>query len=145
MDYIKICDSKLNVEEVTDLVSSSSCGAISVFIGTTRETFENKKVLQLQYEAYIPMAEKVLKQICEDIRQKWKVENIAIYHRLGTVPVKEASIVIATSSPHRAASLEATHFAIDAVKAKVPIWKKEIYASDEPQWKENTECAWKKS
>lgn len=63
--------------------------------------------------------------------------------RLGEVPVQEASVVIAMSSPHRKDVLEAVPFAIDALKADVPIWKKEIYEGDQaPQWKENAECAW---
>ena len=59
------------------------------------------------------------------------------------MPVKEASIVIAVSSPHRAESLQAVQFAIDTIKASAPIWKKEVYASQEGEWKENKECAWK--
>nr|CAD7203923.1 unnamed protein product [Timema douglasi] len=58
---------------------------------------------------------------------------------LGVVPVKEASVVIAVSSPHRAESLLAVQFAIDALKSSVPIWKKEVYATDTPQWKSNSE------
>lgn len=64
-------------------------------------------------------------------------------YRLGEVPVKEASVVIAISSPHRKDSLDAVSCAIDALKASVPIWKKEVYAGEyEPQWKANTECMW---
>ncbi|PSN30650.1 Molybdopterin synthase catalytic subunit 1 [Blattella germanica] len=90
------------------------------------------KVVQLEYEAYEPMALKAMKNICGEIRQKWQVENIAIYH----------SVVIAVSSPHRSESLQAVQFAIDSLKASTPIWKKEIYASEEGQWKENQECTW---
>nr|CAD7447985.1 unnamed protein product [Timema bartmani] len=142
MDSIKLTNVKLSVEEISDLVASPSCGAISLFVGTTRNNFQDKKVVHLEYEAYEPMAEKALKTICRDIREKWQVENIALYHRLGVVPVKEASVVIAVSSPHRAESLLAVQFAIDALKSSVPIWKKEVYATDTPQWKSNSECAW---
>jgi molybdopterin synthase catalytic subunit len=86
-----------------------------------------KKVISLEYEAYLPVAENKIRKIYSDIRQKWPVKHIAVFHRLGLVPVSEASIIIAVSSAHRAASLEAVSYATDTLKAKVPIWKKEIY------------------
>ncbi|XP_036135816.1 molybdopterin synthase catalytic subunit [Molossus molossus] len=142
-DVIKFTAEKLSVEEVSQLVTSPLCGAVSLFVGTTRNNFEGKKVVSLEYEAYVPMAENEVRRICSDMRQKWPVRHIAVFHRLGLVPVSEASIVIAVSSAHRAASLEAVSYAIDALKAKVPIWKKEMY--EEPSsssWKRNKECFW---
>lgn len=89
------------------------------------------------------MAKKEMTSICDEIRKKWSdVENIAIYHRLGLVPVKEASVVIAISSPHRKTSLESVSFAIDELKTRVPIWKKEKYSDECSAWKENKECRW---
>jgi molybdopterin synthase catalytic subunit len=100
-------------------------------------------VVRLEYESYEPMAAKAMAQVCQSVRQRWNVENIAIHHRLGLVPVKEASIVVAVSSAHRAEALDAVHFAINALKATVPIWKKEVYDGDAPpKWQENKECAW---
>lgn len=81
MDHLHLVDEKLNIENITDQVSSPSCGAVSVFIGTTRDNFENKKVTKLEYEAYKPMALKSLNAVCAMVREKFKVENIAIYHR----------------------------------------------------------------
>lgn len=73
------------------------------------------------------MAIKEMKNICNIIREKWStVKNIAIYHRLGSVPVKEASIIIAVSSPHRKDALEAVDFCINEFKTVVPIWKKVV-------------------
>lgn len=89
------------------------------------------------------MALKAMNKICEQIRSKWSdTKHIAIHHRLGVVPVKEASVIIAISSPHRQNSLEATQFAIDELKKTVPIWKKEIYDEGTSVWKENKECEW---
>lgn len=105
------------------------------------------QVVSLEYEAYDGMARKVMKQLCTDIRTKWPdVKHIAIHHRLGLVPVKEASVVIAVSSPHRATSLEAVNFGINELKKRVPIWKKEKYVGGgvESEWKENKECTWSK-
>lgn len=68
---------------------------------------------------------------------------VVFLFRLGIVPVMEASVVIAVSSPHRAESLEAVQYAIDTLKSSTPIWKKEVYASEDAEWKENKECAWR--
>ncbi|XP_059047983.1 molybdopterin synthase catalytic subunit isoform X2 [Achroia grisella] len=98
-------------------------------------------VVRLEYEAYESMALKAMKAICDDVRSKWPpVHSIAIYHRLGNVPCREASVVIAVSSPHRRDSLDAVAYCIDQLKATVPIWKKEVYEGDAPVWKENAEC-----
>ncbi|XP_039725855.1 molybdopterin synthase catalytic subunit isoform X1 [Pteropus medius] len=141
-DIIKFTAKKLSVDEVSQLVISPLCGAISLFVGTTRNNFEGKKVVSLEYEAYLPMAENEVRKIYSDIRQKWPVKHIAVFHRLGLVPVSEASIIIAVSSAHRAASLEAVSYAIDHLKAKVPIWKKEMYEESSSCWKRNKECFW---
>lgn len=145
MDIVQLLPTKLDVEYITNEVSSESCGAISLFIGTTRDSFEGRKVIQLEYEGYEEMAKKSMKNICKKIRDKWSVENIYICHRLGIVPVKEASVVIAVASPHRLESLQAVQFAIDELKATVPIWKKEVYETHDPEWKQNKECAWTKN
>ncbi|XP_044265136.1 molybdopterin synthase catalytic subunit [Tribolium madens] len=140
MNFLKFTHDKLNVETLTDLVSSPKCGAVSIFMGTTRDTFDDKTVLKLEYEAYETMALKTLEKVCEEMRTKWpQIANIAVYHRLGAVPVKEASIVIAVAAPHRADALHATEWCIDKVKECVPIWKKEVYAEAAPQWKQNKE------
>jgi len=151
MDIIKLVPTVISVDEVMKAVSSPTCGATSMFIGTTRDNFEEKKVVRLEYEAYEPMAVTETKKICDQIRTKWSVEHIAIYHRLGLVPVTEASIVIAISSEHRTESLEAVQFAIDTMKKTVPIWKKEVYQDasgstvEDTQWKANKECFWNPS
>lgn len=92
------------------------------------------------------MALKALTKICDEIRAKWDdTKHIAIYHRLGVVPVKESSVIIAISSPHRQNSLDAIQYAIDELKKSVPIWKKEIYGGNfegTSTWKENKECSW---
>lgn len=143
MEFLELTYDKLSVETISDLVANPTCGAISIFIGTTRDSFEGKTVVNLEYEVYETMAIKSLKAICSEIRNQWpNVYNIAIYHRLGVVPVKEASIVIAISSPHRGDAMSAVQWCIDNVKKSVPIWKKEIYTDETESWKENKECMW---
>ncbi|KAI9558650.1 hypothetical protein GHT06_015439 [Daphnia sinensis] len=144
MDIITLVEDKLDVNFIYSQVVENSTGAVSLFVGTTRDNFEGKKVIHLEYEAFKPMAEKEIKKICLTIREKWKVENVAFHHRLGVVPVGEASIVIAISSEHRTESLEAVQFGIDTLKKSVPIWKKELYSDGAPEWKSNKECPWTK-
>lgn len=142
-DLITLTTDKLSADSVSQSVTCPSCGAVSLFIGTTRDNFEGKKVIRLEYEAYSPMAESELRKICSEIRMKWpSVRHINIQHRLGVVPITEASVIIGISSPHRSDSLEAVKYCINTLKATVPIWKKEVYESGEPCWKENKECLW---
>ena len=82
-DIIKFTPEKLSVDEASQLVISPLCGAVSLFVGTTRNNFEGKKVISLEYEAYLPMAENEIRKICSDVRQKWPVKHIAVFHRLG--------------------------------------------------------------
>ncbi|VVC88574.1 unnamed protein product [Leptidea sinapis] len=146
MDHLKLTIDKLSIEAISELVINDSCGAVSLFVGTTRDNFEGKKVVRLEYEAYEPMALKSMKSICDEMRNKWStLHGIAIYHRLGNVPCGEASIVIAVSSPHRRESLDAVAFCIDTFKGNVPVWKKEVYEGSEPVWKENVECVKRES
>jgi len=139
-DFVCIQEEPLNLQKLYDMVSAPEAGAISTFSGTTRNTFDGKKVIRLEYESYIPMAEKELKKICSLIRTKWNVIGIAIYHRIGVVPIGESSVIIVISSAHRHDSLEAVQFGIDELKATVPIWKKEVYEDNSHIWKENKEC-----
>lgn len=143
-DTIVITPDHLHVDQVTEIVGAPSAGAISLFVGTTRDNFEGKTVVRLEYEAYIPMARSEMRKICQQVREKWEVIKIAIFHRIGVVPIGEASVIIAVSSAHRMNSLEAVQYCIDTLKATVPIWKKEVYEQGEPSWKENSECVWAK-
>ncbi|CAN1145245.1 Molybdopterin synthase catalytic subunit [Linum perenne] len=128
----------IDVAKYMSYVSAPHAGAISTFSGTTRDTFDGKTVVELRYEAYVPMAVRQIKSICSNARASWKIHAIAVAHRLGAVPVGETSIFIAVSAVHRADALDACKFMIDELKATVPIWKKEVYSNGEV-WKENSE------
>eukprot|EP00088_Acartia_fossae_P042160 TRINITY_DN4417_c0_g1_i1.p1 TRINITY_DN4417_c0_g1~~TRINITY_DN4417_c0_g1_i1.p1 ORF type:complete len:150 (+),score=36.51 TRINITY_DN4417_c0_g1_i1:382-831(+) len=145
MDEVRITHDVLDVNDAFNRATVASTGATSIFVGTTRDNFDGKKVLKLEYEAYEAMAVKELKSLCQEVRGKWPVTNIIIEHRLGEVKVTEASVVIAISSPHRRESLQAVDFCIDRLKEKVPIWKKEKYEDGGEAWKENKECCWSTS
>ncbi|CAI2165599.1 1725_t:CDS:2 [Funneliformis geosporum] len=137
-DFVKLTSEPLILQDIVDLVKDDGAGAISTFNGTTRNTFEGKSVIRLEYESYVPMAEKVLLNIISEARTKWNLIKTAIFHRTGIVPVGETSVIVAVSSAHRKESLHAVEWLIDHLKEKAPIWKKEVY-SDGSVWKENAE------
>ncbi|RHZ79010.1 hypothetical protein Glove_152g29 [Diversispora epigaea] len=137
-DFVKLTTDVLVLQEVVDLVKDNGAGAITTFSGTTRDSFQDKTVVKLDYESYIPMTEKVLLTSISETRSKWNLIKVAVYHRLGTVPVGENSVIIAISSVHRKESLNAVEWLINQLKENAPIWKKEIY-SDGSEWKENKE------
>ncbi|CAN8064874.1 unnamed protein product [Agarophyton chilense] len=139
-DTVVLTEELLSVESAMNAVSSDSAGAVSLFVGTTRDNFDGKTVLRLEYEAYRPMAVKEMNALCDAARSQWpQITSVAVMHRLGVVPVREASVIIAVSSPHRKDAIEACHSLIDELKARVPIWKKEVY-EDGSEWKANKEC-----
>jgi len=119
-------------------VTHSGAGAVLVFHGITRDNFQGRTVTRLSYEAYEGMAEAQMTAIAREAEARWPGVRVAIGHRLGVVPVEEASVIIAVSAPHRGDCYAASRFAIDTLKARVPIWKKEHYA-DGAEWKANKE------
>eukprot|EP00172_Hildenbrandia_rubra_P000963 Plantae.Rhodophyta-Hildenbrandia_rubra.ctg15542.p1 GENE.Plantae.Rhodophyta-Hildenbrandia_rubra.ctg15542~~Plantae.Rhodophyta-Hildenbrandia_rubra.ctg15542.p1 ORF type:complete len:161 (-),score=40.33 Plantae.Rhodophyta-Hildenbrandia_rubra.ctg15542:868-1350(-) len=118
---------------------SGEYGAVSTFVGVTRDTFQGKRVMRLEYEAYEKMARAELKKLSEKVRETWNgVGRMYVAHRLGIVPVGEASVVIAVSSKHRKDALQGCAMAIELLKERVPIWKREVY-EDGSEWKQNRE------
>lgn len=125
MNHLALKSEKLDLHAIKELVTSPDCGAISLFLGTTRDNMLGKTVVKLEYEAYESMALKEMQKVCDKMREMWpQIKHIAIIHRLGEVPVMEESIIIAVSSPHRKESLDACDFCINEVKKMVPVWKK---------------------
>jgi molybdopterin synthase catalytic subunit len=127
----EIRDQPIDANQVIASVSHPEAGAIATFIGTTRNENAGRRVTTLEYEAYPEMAVAEMRRIGATARRRWPIREIAIAHRVGVVPIGEASVVIAVSSPHRAAAFEACRFAIDRLKEVVPIWKKEHFEGGE--------------
>ena len=110
-------------------------GALCLFVGVVRSENSGRPVLRLEYEAYEEMALPLMEQIAAEARRRFPVTNVRIVHRLGGMEIGEASVAIAVASPHRGEAFAACRYAIDALKARVPIWKKEFYA-DGATWLE---------
>ena len=136
---VEITDTSIDTADVINSVSSHAAGATSVFIGTTRNSFEGKVVVRLEYEAYDSMAKKVIKELVVAARKRWELMHVSVVHRTGVVASGEASIVIAASSVHRKEAIAAVEYLINRIKEAAPIWKKEIY-TDGTKWKANKEA-----
>ncbi len=141
MDFVSLVHSEISTNECSSKVASPKAGAIASFLGTTRDNHNGKDVLKLEYECYDSMAISEMKKICAQMRVKWpELIGICFVHRIGEVPIGEASVAVYVSSPHRVDALQAVAFGIDELKARVPVWKKEFYADGQSSWKENSEC-----
>jgi molybdopterin synthase catalytic subunit len=129
---IAVTTSVLRVDPLIGLVASGGGhGAIATFIGIVRDNNLNRRVTHLEYEAYEPLAVKALTQICEEATCEWPGTRLAVHHRIGTLSIGEASIVIAAASAHRAAAFAACRYVIERVKQIVPIWKHEFFEGGE--------------
>ena len=128
---IQIYDKALSVGSCSNMVQSDDCGGQTIFVGTVRNVTKGKKVVRLEFEAYVPMAIKEMKKIAEDAKNKWDCKKIAIHHRIGALAIGEIAVIIALSTPHRKAAFEACEYCIDTLKETVPIWKKEIFEDGE--------------
>jgi molybdopterin converting factor subunit 1 len=123
----------LSLAEVVAAVEGESQGAIVTFTGNVRRQGQQPNVARLEYEAYGPMAEEVLATIASEIERELPGSRVAIHHRVGTLAVGETAVVIAASAPHRAEAFEACRAAIERLKERAPIWKKEI-GEDGAEW-----------
>lgn len=134
---IEITRNSLSPEQIINKVRKDSHGAVVTFVGTVRSPSQGKEVLSIEYEAYPEMAQKKLQQIVNEIKQKWQLHDVAIYHRVGKLRVGETSLVIVVAAPHRQEAFQACQFAVDRLKQIVPIWKKEVYQNGE-SWVEES-------
>ncbi len=126
----------IDVAAVERAVAWTGAGALITFTGVARDHFEGRAVLGLSYEAYPELALPEMFRILEEIRVSVPAARVAIVHRTGHVALGEPSVVISVASPHRAQAYEASRAAIEALKARVPVWKKELYR-DGATWKAN--------
>lgn len=133
MKMFEIVETPIEAKPYMDAVLHTGAGAVTVFTGHVREWTNNIRTLYLSYEAYVPMAEKKLAQIGEEIGQHWPETRVAIAHRIGELHISDIAVIIAVSAPNRKAAYEANEYAIERIKQMVPIWKKEIWENGE-EW-----------
>ncbi|OAL06139.1 Molybdopterin biosynthesis MoaE [Phaeosphaeriaceae sp. SRC1lsM3a] len=135
--HIELTPNDLDSLAATRFVRSPSAGATVLFIGTTRDSFNNMPVSSLAYTSYAPLAMSTLYRIATNILEKHSCTKIAIIHKLGECPIGEESIVIAVSAPHRKAAWLAGEEALEQTKEKAEIWKLERFEGGEGVWRAN--------
>ena len=135
---IEITEQLIDEAAVLASVKSDQCGAVVLFLGTTREFTElgnsHKQTVHLEYDCYRDMALKELNALAAEAQQRWSLVKLAIVHRVGEVPLGETSVAIAVSSGHRPEAFAAGRWLIDTLKERVPIWKKENWADGTQDW-----------
>lgn len=128
---ILVTDKTLDTQAIISSVEAPEGGAVIVFIGTVRNATKGKEVLKLEFEAYEPMATYELIKIVDMAKTKWPIIKATVHHRTGLLNIGDVPVVIAVSTPHRAAGFEACQYIIDTLKESVPIWKKEFFEDGE--------------
>lgn len=130
---IGLTEDPLSVGELHDWAVHPRCGAVVVFSGTVRDHADGREgVERLEYEAYTEQVEPRLAAIVDELRVRWPdAVRVALVHRVGPCQLGEPTVVAAVSSPHRPDAFAACRFAIDALKASVPIWKREVWDGGE--------------
>lgn len=129
----EVVNDELDINKYHQMTVNEHQGAVCTFTGHVREWTKGTRTVHLEYEAYIPMAEKMLAQIGDEIEERWPGVITAIGHRIGKLEISDIAVVIVTSSPHRTDSYRANEYAVERLKEIVPIWKKEIWEDGE-QW-----------
>lgn len=124
----------LALEPLLEETEDHGSGALVVFYGTVRNTNEGRPVKSMAYEAHVSMAEKVLRELEQEVLEQFDVRHCRIVHRIGHLELGEPSVLIVVRSAHRADGYAASRYAIDELKARAPIWKEEHYADGESQY-----------
>lgn len=135
---IRVTPDVLHSEEAIEAVESTAAGAINVFLGVVRDNNLGRRVGHLEYDAYPQMAERVMRELAEEAKEKFGLEDCAVLHRTGRLEIGETSLLVAVASGHRAESFEAGHWLVNEIKKRVPVWKKEVWEDGE-EWIEGPE------
>ena len=131
---IQLTTNPIDSDALVRQAQSPASGAVLLFLGVTRQHTAGRETAELRYDAYNEMAEKELTALEMEARDSWKLDECLIVHRLGTVPLGEASVAIVVASAHRRAAFAAGEWLIDTLKVRVPIWKEEHWADGSKDW-----------
>jgi molybdopterin synthase catalytic subunit len=138
---IDLVTGPIDMVALSAAVEDPGAGAIVTFAGTTRNETRGKPVVSLTYEAYGDMARAKLVEVAEAARERFDVRKVAVVHRVATLEIGEISVGIAVSAAHRPAAFDACRYVIEAIKADVPIWKKETFVDGSAEWVRCDGCA----
>ena len=124
----------LDIAAIAAEVAAPANGALSLFVGTVRDTNDGRPVDGIEYNAYAPMAERELGEIASEAAAQFGTTQIVIEHRTGYVSLGQASVAIAVAHAHRGPAMDASRWIIEQLKARVPIWKLEHYVDGSREW-----------
>jgi molybdopterin synthase catalytic subunit len=141
-EYFILNEGPISPEIISELVSSVSttdAGACSIFLGKIRaDKLDDKIVKEIEYSAYAPMVILVVEDIVKEIRQKFDdLKSIKIIHSTGKVKVGEISLLVIVTCGHRSQSFKTLEETVEQIKAKLPVWKKEIFEDGSHLWPKN--------
>ena len=131
---IQLTHEPIDLARLVSAAQQPAAGAVVVFLGITREFTAARRTVALDYETYPEMAERQLAKLEATARERWPIVDCSVVHRLGHVPLSEASVAVVVSSPHRADAFKAARWLIDELKQSVPIWKREQSADGTEEW-----------
>ncbi len=129
-----ITNKPIDIIKLEATLNDPACGGVVTFSGKVRNHHEGRSVERLSYEAFIPMAQKELEKITDEAMQRFGVAQVQIVHRVGELAIGDVAVWIGVQSPHRAEAFAACQYAIDELKTRAPIWKKEFYADATSDW-----------
>ena len=121
----------LDIGALVQATGTAGTGGVATFLGLVRDHNLGRAVLFLEYEAYVPLAEKSLARIVAEAADRWPGTRLLVHHRIGRLAIGEASVAIVAASPHRVDAFAACRYAIERVKQIVPIWKHEHFEGGE--------------
>jgi len=130
---VDIRDTPLDVAEVVAAVSDRAAGGVDVFVGTVRDHDHDRGVTGLEYSAH-PTASALLAEVVDEVARAHDVIAVAAVHRVGRLAIGDAAVVVATAAAHRGEAFDATRALIDELKARVPIWKHQVFADGSDEW-----------
>jgi len=131
---IALTDQPIDSAKLVEQVQAPESGAVLLFLGVTRRLTQGRETIQLVYDAYREMAVKEMASLEQEARERWHLHECLMVHRLGLVPVGDASVAIVVASGHRKEAFEAGEWLIDSLKQRVPIWKQEHWADGCTEW-----------
>lgn len=130
---VDIRETPLRVEEVLEALADVSTGGLTLFVGTVRDHDGGKRVGGLDYSAH-PSALERLREVCEQVAREYDVRAVAAVHRVGSLALGDAAVIVATAADHRGQAFDASRALIDRLKATVPIWKHQVFADGSDEW-----------
>lgn len=130
----RITETELDAGELLRFVSTPGSGGVVSFSGIVRNEHGGREVRSIEYTAARPLADIQLAQLCGQILLDPEIQRVAAAHRLGSLDVGDASVIVAASAAHREAAFRGARKLIDRIKEVLPVWKREHFAEGEPEW-----------